>query len=119
VTSSATNLFTLERRPNLANEARKRAAAGKKARILGVCRALMATGCFRPNTLDIAAGAEAKPHDVINNFDSLAALYDEALDNDTVRAIARQIMRRDCEDLLLLDDMRGLARAAVFGKVDQ
>jgi hypothetical protein len=107
---------TLTRKPNRANEARKVEAADKRASILIACRALMVCGNFRPNTREIADRANVKPHDAINLFVSLAALYEAALDNTTVRAIASLIMRRDCEDILLLDDMRVLARAAVFGR---
>ncbi len=110
---------TLTRRPNPANVARQATGAEKKAHILLACRTLMICGCFRPNTLQISDSAGVKPHDVINRFMSLAALYEAALDNDTVRAIASLIMRRDCEDVLLLDDMRQLARAAVFGRAGE
>lgn len=98
-------------------ERRREAGRKTKASLLARCRALMASGVFQPTAAEIC-GQGLSPQAVANHFGSLPALYEQAVDTDTARAIARRIMRRDCEDLMLLDDMRQLARAAVFGRIE-
>jgi hypothetical protein len=107
-------LATILRRSNAANVRRQEKGRERKAQLLTSCRALMASGNFCPSTEEIAG---AQRQHVLNHFGSVAGIYEHALDDDTARAIARRIMRRNCDELLSLSDMHCLARAAVFGRV--
>ena len=101
-------LLTREQR----NELRRQQVDAKKAAILRRCRELMADGNFRPSAIDIC-GTDAR-HDVTNLFVTLPRLHEMALDDDTVRAIAR-VVNGDGDGHI--HDLHRLARAVVFGRL--
>ena len=96
------------------NALRRLQAEEKKARVLGRCRALMASGCFRPTATEICG--EGGQHDVTNLFASLPYLYEVSLDDDTVSAIGRCVVGATAAGLAL-GELHRLARAAVFGRL--
>lgn len=84
---------------------------GKRGFLLHRCRELMAAGNFRPTSAEICTRA---PHDIINLFGNLPTLYEQALDNGTVKRIADKI---GGSALTEVPDLHRIARAAVFGRL--
>lgn len=96
-------------------ELNRRQKAEKRQRLLARCRAMMADGHFRPTAAEIAGkGGE---HDIGNLFCSLPALYEQAIDDETVRAIGRSVLGAAPAAYSALSDLHRIARAAVFGRL--
>lgn len=106
---------TLLRRTNAANALRQREGEAKKARLLDRCRILMKAGNFRPTSAEIAG--QGAPHDIINRFGSIGELYDQALDEPTVAAIADRVFNGPITDQLTGRERLRLALAAVHGRL--
>ena len=103
------------RSANAANAMRQLEGEAKKARLLDRCRALMKAGHFRPTATEIAG--KGAGHDIINRFGSIGELYDKALDDPTVAAIAERVFDGRNTDLLSGRDRLRLALAAVHGRL--
>lgn len=87
-----------------------------RARILARCRALMIGGRFRPLIKEIA-GPGCHAHTVRYHFDTLASLYDEALDDATCAAIADRVIGDSKAGFLSERARLRLSLAAVHGRI--
>ena len=101
-------------------DGRHKRAEVTRAAIVQACRSLMAEGQWRPSMRACCIEAKRSTRAAFQGFKTLDALYAEALrDENTMKAIARQVLQDDGEfNAMYPLILERIARAAVFGKAE-